>query len=105
MSLGHVKSIKTCLLPRLVALCNTSSLPVVTSVICTFTMRFATASLILAYVAAVAVHALPAASSNAVEQRSTAVAGALVARVKEGLKVRAAKKFVTHLLVLAWNDI
>jgi len=67
-------------------------------------MRFATSSLILAYVAAVAVHALPAASSNALSERSTDVTGALVARV-EGLEVRVAKKFVVSRYCLLISDM
>lgn len=59
-----------------------------------FNMRFATASLVLAYVAAVSVHALPATGVNGVAVRSVELAGGLVTRVgmAGSLEARVPKK-------------
>jgi len=65
-------------------------------------MRFATASLILAYVATISVHALalPTTNANGLEQRSPKVAGALEARIKGPFEVRDVSEFVKLLLLL-----
>jgi hypothetical protein len=62
-------------------------------------MRFATASMILAYVAAVSVHGLSISDGNAVEQRSAELAG-LERDIEQGaeLSLRQAKLVVYSYL-------